>query len=514
MELLKKLESIGSYPHHGMLVNLPSLKTELSAGIGEFSDLPKLFDWLNSFGFDTIQLLPINDTGQDPSPYNPISFFALNPAYISLHKLPLIKEHPLLNEQLMILQDLNDLAFVTYPLIYQLKEKFLQFYAQTFYAEFKNHPRFIHFLEKNSWLKEYAAFKIIHNSELLLKSGKDPLTPSLNNIGNLLDQFSERYLEICLIQFLAYEQMSDVKNQASERDILICGDLPFLISKESTEAYFHPDWFNFNVSVGAPPDEYNPSGQNWGFPAYRWDNVYADNLAPLLDKLLHMESFYHMYRVDHVIGLYRQWIIQSGLEASNGTYSPLSEEKAMHLGHQTLQKIITTSNMVPIVEDLGVVPPFIRKSLSDLNAICTKVMRWEKDYENQNQFIHPKNYPQQSITCISTHDSTLIDQWWEENPDDAAKLCEFIHSKYQKLLSPSLRLELLKLAHNSSSIFHINPIQEYLSLNPIWKPKDPVTGRINTPGTQLAQNWTTRLIPTVEEIINDSLLIELISSIT
>lgn len=513
MNLSDKLDSIGRYPHHGMLIHLPSLKTTNSAGIGEFYDILDLLDWFNSIGFDTIQLLPLNDTGYDPSPYNPISFFALNPIYISLQQLPLVNEHPLLQEQLMIFQDLNDLAFVNYPLLYQLKERFLYFYAKIYKDQFHSHPPFKTFLKENPWLQEYAAFKILHDASAPIADIKSAHISPIDSTA-IIDQYSEKFLDICLVQFFAYEQLAMIKKQASERDLLVMGDLPFLISSQSTEAHFHPSWFNFNVSVGAPPDSYNTEGQDWGFPAYEWDDKSFKKTNPLIAKLKHMESFYHLFRIDHVVGLYRQWLIERGLAASQGYYHPNNDELALEQGHKLLQSMMKSTSMVPIAEDLGVVPPFIRQSLESLQSICTNVMRWEKEYDKDGSFITPNQYPHNSVCCISTHDSSLIDQWWTDYPNEAKSLCQTLKLHYTPKFTPQLRLGILSAAHQSTSLFHINPIQEYLSLNPQWQPQEPVTGRINTPGTTLAQNWTTRIKPYINDIIKDTHLTQLIESLT
>ncbi|MBI3508485.1 MAG: 4-alpha-glucanotransferase, partial [Chlamydiia bacterium] len=85
---------IGQRPHHGIQVPLFALHTQRAQGIGEFLDLMPLIDWCATIGFDTIQLLPLYDTGTDPSPYNPISSCALDPVYLSLPRLSLPSHLP------------------------------------------------------------------------------------------------------------------------------------------------------------------------------------------------------------------------------------------------------------------------------------------------------------------------------------------------------------------------------------------------------------------------------------
>ena len=84
----KAWDTIGMRHHHGVQVPLLSIRTEKSCGNGEFLDLIPLIDYLSELGMDVLQLLPLNDSGKDPSPYNAQSSIALHPIYLSLHALP------------------------------------------------------------------------------------------------------------------------------------------------------------------------------------------------------------------------------------------------------------------------------------------------------------------------------------------------------------------------------------------------------------------------------------------
>src|SRR6187399_703684 len=100
-------KSIGVKKHHGINTPLFCLRSENSSGIGEFLDLKLLIDWLHPLGFDVIQLLPLNDLGDDPSPYNAISSNALNPIYISLEALPEIEKENDLMVRIQALKHFN-----------------------------------------------------------------------------------------------------------------------------------------------------------------------------------------------------------------------------------------------------------------------------------------------------------------------------------------------------------------------------------------------------------------------
>ena len=152
----KQWQKIRPIHHHGINVPLFSLYTEQSAGIGEFLDLKKLIPWVAKVGFDLIQLLPLNDTGGDPSPYNSLSAFALNPLHISLYPLLAGVEDKELHELFIELKQSQERR-VNYPLVKRVKEQFLRLYYERHFKETAAFEAF-----KNSgWLKEYALFKTL-----------------------------------------------------------------------------------------------------------------------------------------------------------------------------------------------------------------------------------------------------------------------------------------------------------------------------------------------------------------
>ena len=104
---------IGVSAHHGINLPLASIHSKQSCGIGEFHDLIPLIDWCKKVGFDVIQLLPLNDSGSDPSPYNALSSCALHPIYLSLSDLPFVKEDELMQESILQMQNLNHLEHIT-----------------------------------------------------------------------------------------------------------------------------------------------------------------------------------------------------------------------------------------------------------------------------------------------------------------------------------------------------------------------------------------------------------------
>src|SRR6185436_11010274 len=116
------------FPHHGINIFLPALHSKHSSGIGEFFDLLPIIDWCHELKMDVIQLLPINNSDHDPSPYNPMSCCALNFLFLSLHSLPFLDRLSNLKKRLKTLTEFNQTQRIAYADIIVHKTSWLQAY--------------------------------------------------------------------------------------------------------------------------------------------------------------------------------------------------------------------------------------------------------------------------------------------------------------------------------------------------------------------------------------------------
>lgn len=458
--------AIGRFSHHGISVPLFSLCNPNNCGIGEFLDLLPLIDWCKKVGFDVIQLLPINDTGEDPSPYNPLSSCALDPIYLSLFELLKI-DIPKLSNRLEILEFKEKSLFVLFEKDYKILSKTLLFEQ---------------FLKEHPWVHAYAQFKSFqHVPEFHL-----------------------------FLQFHAFRQMAKVKQYAETKGIKIKGDLPILLSRNSADLLQFPHLFHLEFDAGAPPDFYNPKGQNWGFPIFNWEAMQKDQFRWWKMRLKSVEKLYHIYRIDHVVGLFRLWGIPKGKPAITGSYFPEDPALWEGRGRSLLEMMIGASPLLPIAEDLGTIPKETYSVLKQLGICGTKVMRWENV---EGKFTPLDHYDALSMTTLGTHDMEPLELWWEKHPNEAAPFAEFLHLNYKGNLGFGERQVILRAAHHTSSLFHINPLQEYLALIPEFTSKNPEEERINQPGTTFSSNWSYRFRVTTEEFIQSEPLTQAIRSI-
>ena len=489
---------IGFRQHHGIVLPLFSIRTQNSGGIGEYLDLLPLIDWCAEVGFEIIQLLPLNDTGHETSPYSSLTAHALNSVHLSLHELPGLPSHPDLKEILRNLSTYNETPKVDYETVRELKEIFLEKY---FFVERKNllqEAALKSFREKNPWLHSYALFKTLKKKYHWQPASSWPKI----DLDDLRD--NENVENEILIQFLCFQQMKHIKEYASHKKVLIKGDIPILINTDSCDVWAHPDLFNLDLRAGAPPDYYSHDGQNWDCPLYRIEEKREEVFAWWSERLQTASPLYDLYRLDHIVGFYRIWGVPPGKLGKEGKYVPADPSTWRSNGEEILRAIMIKTPMLPIGEDLGTVPPIVRESMKSLGICGTKVMRWERNWEGDKSYIELADYEPLSMTTLSTHDSESLAEWWKKIPEESKLFAEMLRIPWEPSLGHENRQAVLKASHATSSLFHINPLQEYLALVPELAWSSPEEDRINIPGLVLQDNWRFRFRCSLEEMISSS----------
>lgn len=505
----RQWQKIGIRQHHGVNIPLFSLHSESSCGIGEYPDLIPLVKWCHETGFDVIQLLPLNDTGVNPSPYSSISAFALNPIHLGLAKLPNLEQYPELLALLPAMQARNSLQRVDYLSVGTSKDDFLRKYYQTILT---TTPHFISgstdfkfFVQQNDWLYPFALFKAlkIHYNWASWTHWE----PVLQNISKelyqqLLSQYSDEISYHIFVQYFCFQQMKDVKYEAEKFGVFIKGDIPILIDRESADVWFNRSLFHMEYSAGSPPDMYSDEGQNWGSPIYNWSEIEKENYSWWKKRLAVADEIYHLYRIDHIVGFYRIWAIPAGSPGRDGMFIPQDARTWIALGERMMREMLVHCMLLPIGEDLGAVPSEVRDNLRSLGICGTKVVRWERMWNEDRRFIPFNLYPVDSMTTVSTHDSEPLQLWWKNNPEEAGDFSRFMNWTYTPDLTLAHHEELMSNSHKTGSLFHINLLQEYLVLVPGMTWPNPEDERVNVPGIVSDRNWSYRFKPSVEEIIS------------
>lgn len=493
---------IGARQHHGICLPLFSLHSIRSCGIGEFPDLLPLLAWCPSVGIDLIQLLPLNDTGIDTSPYSALSAFALNPIHLGLAQLPYLPQTRL-HGTLPHLQQLTHSQRIDYPKVYAAKMQFLREYYGIVGNRISQTDEYRQFVDQHDWLQGYGLFKAlkIHRSWQLWEDWDESIrNPSRETYQELVEQFADDIAFHIFLQYLCFQQWREVWKQAEAHHVFLKGDIPILINRESADVWLQRSIFMPELSAGAPPDMYAAEGQNWGFPIYNWGVLENQDYAWWKKRLHVAEELYHIYRIDHIVGFFRIWAIPQGKQGHEGHFEPWDEATWIEHGSKIMLMMLKNSKMLPIGEDLGTVPPPVRARLNELGICGTKVMRWERMWNEDKRFIPYAYYPVASLTTVSTHDSETLQQWWRNNEQEARAFAEFKSWDYQPELSLERHKQILRDSNHTASLFHINLLQEYLAQVPNMTWPLLEDERINIPGVISDRNWSYRFKPSIEAI--------------
>ncbi len=324
----------------GTAIPVFSLRSEDDFGVGEFYDLKKLVDWASLTGQCVLQLLPVNDTTMtrtwtDSYPYNANSTFALHPQFINLQAAGVVR-----SASFKALQaELNSLEQVDYERVNSLKTEFLRKAFAKKFPELRDTEQYKTFFADNSyWLRPYAVFCVLRD---------EFATADFSSWGAYAKYSESKVEEFCkahpqevefhyFVQYHLDRQLSEVREYAHSRGVVLKGDLPIGISRTSVDAWQYPKLFNMNGSAGAPPDAFAAEGQNWGFPTYNWEEMSKDGYSWWKARMRKMSEYFDVFRIDHILGFFRIWEIpldkKSGLLGHFRPALPYSSEELARQG--------------------------------------------------------------------------------------------------------------------------------------------------------------------------------------
>jgi len=318
----------------GVAIPVFSLRSEKSWGCGDFGDLKKMISWAALTGQQLIQVLPVNDTSltgtwQDSYPYNAISIFALHPLYISISLLPPLIDKKAMNKFNAERKNLNELPEIDYEGVMNLKWSYIRELFNQEGEAILHSPEFLSFYENNlDWLVPYAAFCYLKKDRNIYDFRRWSEYAVYNDIkiGKLCSDKQPWYNEIAIhyfVQFLLDKQLTEARNFAHEKAVVLKGDIPIGINRYSVEAWKEPRLFNMETQIGAPPDDFSVTGQNWGFPGYNWDQMALEDYRWWKRRFVKMSDYFDAYRIDHILGFFRIWEIPShSIQGLLGQFSP------------------------------------------------------------------------------------------------------------------------------------------------------------------------------------------------
>jgi 4-alpha-glucanotransferase len=298
------------------------------------------------------------------------------------------------------------------------------------------------------------------------------------------------------IQWLLDEQLA-----VASHELPLLGDLAVGVDPDGADAWVWRDVLAPGVRIGAPPDEFNLAGQDWGLPPFVPWRLRALGYEPLVQTIRAALRHSGALRVDHVMGLFRLFWIPEGCTAEEGTY-------VRYPGTDLLDILALESARAGaeiIGEDLGTVEEGVRDLLTDRGVLSYRVVWFERGT--------PESFPEQALAAVSTHDLPTIPGVWsgadlddqlqaglEPNADglaahrerlreltgldDGARVENVVLGTYRRLARAPSRIR-------TASLEDALRVEE----------------RPNVPGTTVERpNWSMALPLTVEDIPNDPIV--------
>ncbi|WP_303963903.1 4-alpha-glucanotransferase [Succinatimonas hippei] len=318
----------------GTAIPVFALKSEGSFGIGDFGDLKLFVDWAIRTGQKLVQILPINDTTmtktwRDSYPYSSISVYALHPMFIDLRQIGKLKNTRLNTKFKKLQKKLNALGKIDYEEVNNAKIEYLRHAYADNGAEILNSADFSAFFNHNkSWLIPYAAFCFFREKygTADFRQWEQYSVYDCNEITALCQKNAQNYHDIAFyfyLQYLLHTQLCAVSSYAKEHGIILKGDIPIGVSRNSVETWSEPFYFNMESQAGAPPDPFAKDGQNWSFPTYNWERMEQDGYSWWLKRFNKMSEYFGAYRIDHILGFFRIWDIPThAVRGLLGNFTP------------------------------------------------------------------------------------------------------------------------------------------------------------------------------------------------
>ena len=535
----------------GVLIPIFALRSEQDAGIGDTGLLRRFIDWAADAGFALVQLLPINETGGDNSPYNAISSMALDPATLKVDAEAIVD---------LSTGDLDEITGggdgkghadgpVQYARVKPLKLRLLR----RAFARFEDKSRkdatragqFRDFCRNNaSWLDNYTLFRALMDSnggtECWDRGPAAPPPPAPARVwekslpARERRNFAKTKAFFAYVQWIAYGQWETLKKYAGERGVALMGDIPLGVSYYSADFFGNPELFEQGWSGGAPPEPYFKDdpftqkwGQNWGIPVYDWAAMRRDGFTWWRQRVRGVRDIFHVFRIDHILGFYRIYSFPWRPE-QNAEFLPLSADEARartggrlprfkpqgdetwdereanrRLGEELLRMVLDAAGETRLIgEDLGVVPDYVRPSLTALGIAGFKIPIWEPD-PRTGGLLPGSEYGRLSLATYGTHDhEPLAGYWnrWQQVPPDQrhelAKLARYAGLSEEEFRGPfngRVHARLLESLFRSNSWIAVCMITDLLARDE----------RFNVPGTSADSNWSQRMHVTLETLCGD-----------
>lgn len=415
---------------------LYAVRSRCNWGMGDLGDLAHLVEQSAEAGAAGVLLNPLHalfpGVPAHASPYSPSSRLFLNPLYIDITATPgFIRSEA--SHHVMeaaggdaVLNTLRQSSLIDYEAVARAKWPALEEMHRSFR---RLHPR------DESWpgtldesfrafrtcagaaLRHFALFQVL--DEVHSKAAgrriswtdwpeayRSPFSPAVLAFA---DAHADRVDFHEYLQWQADEQLAAAAAKCREGGMAIglCRDLAIGVDAGGADAWSLQDVLVERARIGAPPDDFNPQGQEWGIlpmnPLALRQQAYRPFIELLRSNMRHAGAI----RIDHIIGFQRQFFVPVGGKAVDGTYVRYPFDDLLAITALESHR----NRCMVIGEDLGTVPEGFRERMRAAGALGTCVLYFEKN--GTGRFRPPADYPEMALASVTTHDLPTLAGYWE-----------------------------------------------------------------------------------------------------
>lgn len=417
----------------GPAVQLYAVNSNRNWGLGDYTDLVNLVDWSADHGAALIGLNPLHALfPHNPahcSPYSPSSRIFFNVLLLDAEGIPDFAESeearqlvysPEFQESL---KKLRGETLIQYAEVGRLKYKVLELLYQNFCAQHlakntvyaKDFKQYIQ--EEGTLLERFALFHALQ--ERFHKEDANiwgwPVWPEAYRnpeneaVQDFLASNRERVGFYQYLQWQADRQLEKAGERCLDKNLGIglYMDMAVGVDRGGADVWANQHLFAQSSAVGAPPDEYNQKGQDWGLPPLIPEKMREEQYRSFIEILRHTMKHAGALRIDHVMGLMRLFWIPPNLPPSQGAY--------IHYAVDELFGILALESQrnacMVIGEDMGTVPDIVRDRMQRWGVYSYKVFYFEKEWEDR--FKAPEAYQDTAAVAVSTHDLPTLTGFWQ-----------------------------------------------------------------------------------------------------
>lgn len=467
----------------GILLPVSALPSE--GGIGTLGRAAFDFvDFLSAAGQRYWQILPLGPTSYGDSPYQAFSVYAGNPYFVDPGLLA--QEGLLTREEVEAYTPRGDPAYVDYAKIYETRFNLLRIaFSRGRERDASDFSRFL--TENASWLPDYALFMALKKHFGMLSwsewRDEDIRLRKPAAVARYTGLLSEDIAFYSYIQFQFFKQWEKLRAYARDLGILILGDMPIYVALDSADVWAHPQNFQLDESLrpievaGVPPDYFSATGQLWGNPLYRWEDMQKDGFSWWKARMAGAARLYDTLRIDHFRGFESYWTVPAHeTTAVNGRW-------VKGPGLAFVKTLIGAAPQMEIIaEDLGYLDADVRQLLADSGLPGMKVLEFAFDSREPSNYL-PHTYPRNCVCYVGTHDNTPVMAWRNEAAQDDVKMAvEYLGLNEGE----GFNFGMIRGGMSSVADLFITQMQDCLGLG--------AQSRMNKPST-LGCNWKWRLLP-------------------